>query len=229
MIELKRDLLDILISSLLFLFLAEVCIFCQQKSEEEVLKEILSKHHLPVDAFKVYHSTNEIPSYSFFQPDLWYLVEGNKVKMLRIKNKGLTQVDLSELNSLEVLDLNECNITDLKLSNLPNLKELYLSWNEGLTQVDLSELTSLEKLDLSACNITDLKLSKLPPNLKELNLHLNLHDNKGLTQLDLSGLTSLEKLYLSWCENLKKIILSKDVRNKIEIIGDVNKEKIIWR
>ena len=203
--------------------LAEVCVFRQQKSEEEVLKKILSKHHLPVNDFKVYHSTNEIPDY-FLQPDLWYLVEGNKIKMLRIRNKGLTQVDLSGLTSLEVLDLSWCNITDLKLSNLPNLKGLYLYDNKGLTHVDLSGLTSLEELYLSGCNITDLKLSNLP-NLKEL----DLSGNEGLTQVDLSGLTSLEALHLDKCKNLKKIILSKYVRNKIDIIGDINKKKIIWR
>jgi len=210
---------------LLLLFLMEVCVFSQQKSDEEILKEILVKHNLSINDFRVYNSTSERPDYYYCcDPNLWYIIQDNKVKKLVISSEGLTRLDLSGLTNLEKLELNWCNLTDLKLSNLPNLKELYLYGNSALTQVDLSGLTNLEKLNLRACNITDLKLSNLP-NLKEL----DLYRNKGLIRVDLSGLTKLEKLNLKYCENLKEVIISKDVKDKINIEGDINKINLIWK
>jgi len=263
--------------------------FSQQKSDEEILREILAKHNLSISDFRVYWCSPILID-EFSQP-LWYMIEDNKVKMLRISSEGLTHLDLSRLTNLEKLNLIECNITDLSLSNLPpnlkeldlsennltrvdlsglpNLKKLSLYGNKGLTQIDLSRLPNLEELDLIECNITDLSLSKLPPNLK----WIKLSENKGLTRVDLSGLTNLEKLYLAWCnitdlslsklppnlkeidlsenegltqvdlsgltnlekldlggcKNLKEIILSKDVKDKISITGDVDKINIIWK
>jgi len=154
--------------------------FSQQKSDEEILKEILAKHNLSISDFTVYHITSKIPSY-FDQPALWYMIEDNKVKMLRISSEIITHIDLSGLPNLEYLDLVNCNITDLKLSNLPNLKEL------------------------------------------------DLNENKALSRVDLSGLTNLESLYLEDCENLNEVILSKKVKSKINIIGNLYKLNIIWK
>jgi Leucine-rich repeat (LRR) protein len=160
-------------------------------------------------------------------------------------NKNLKQVDLSSLIELKKLCISDCDISDLNLSKLPpKLTELNISQNKNLKQADLSNLTELKVLDLSYCGISDLSLSKFPSPLIELKLYCNDNLRRvslsnlpelqelnlygcAIVELKLTNLPKLTKLIVEENKNLQTVILPKEIKEKIEIIG-FDKNKVQW-
>lgn len=110
-----------------------------EKTDVEILKEVLKENNFSIDYFVVYKTNDSITQYHFAQPNEWYLIEGGSITALRISEAGLTGIK--------------------GLEKLKNLKELDLNLNESLKQVDLTWFDKLEKINLSACHLKQLIIS----------------------------------------------------------------------
>ena len=97
----------------------------------------------------------------------------------------LTNLDLSNLNSLQEVVLNNGDLTSLNVSGLTNL-EILGCFENSLSSLDISDLINLQELNIGYNPISSIDLSTLT-NLRELKCYF-----AELDSLDLNGLTNLE-------------------------------------
>ena len=139
-----------------------------------------------------------------------------ELKVLFIRDLGLTDIDVSRLTKLQYLDLGGNALTSIDLSNCKELVGLGLRDNQ-LSSINLANNTKLETLivrnnQLTALNVTPLK------NLKKLycdNRSHGDHIGNSFTKLDLSKNTLLEELY---CADLPITSLSLTNQKNMRVI-----------
>lgn len=144
-------------------------------------------------------------------PNLQTVASLNKLKVLKLQDCKLNEMEIKPLNSLfnlEELDISNNNITledynnAFEYSNLSGLKKLMFGGNAFTSIPDLSRLIGLETLDLTL-SYNLLNISSLS-NLKVSELILD-----GCNSIDISDNAESYKATIDAMENLKKLSIKE--------------------
>ncbi|WP_111308626.1 hypothetical protein [Confluentibacter sediminis] len=160
----------------------------------------------------------------------------NALKSVVINNKGLVDIDLSKLESLERILLISSQLTSLDVSSNKSLEYLSLiSSDNKLTSIDLSSNILLKELLLGNNKLGSINLSN-NPQLKLLHLYHNeltvmdlsnnlqlenidLSNNPQLVSLDIGLHTKLKKLKLNYMKQLNLDNMDMSIYPELENLG----------
>lgn len=129
---------------------------------------------------------------------------------LALDNVGITSLDLSGLEALEVIHIDDsgtseshCQIETINLNGCSALSHFSINYNP-IESIDLSGLVNLIRVTISHCNLTSFKVENFE-HLTDLDV-----SNNALSRIEVKGCPALYNL---WCsENgLKELIIDEDV------------------
>lgn len=124
----------------------------------------------------------ELPALKYF----------TNVKMLDCSGNNLTELDVSEMPSLEYLNCWANDLTSLDFTGVESLTELICGLNDLVT-LDVTPLKELVRLSCDDCKITELHIEGLSK-LTDLNCGSN-----PLSELSFEGVTSLSRFSCLYC------------------------------
>lgn len=122
---------------------------------------------------------------------------------LEALNNSLTEIDLTELTSLNFLYLSGNNITEIDLTGLPLLDSLWLDGNP-ITEIDVTKNTMLYNLKLDYTDITEIDVTNNTA-LRTLDIQ-----GTGVKTLDVSKNTELVQLICQNC-GMENVDVSKNI------------------
>ncbi len=124
----------------------------------------------------------------------------NSLTSLSVSNCNLSNLDLTGCNNITYLNCTNNKLTSLDISNLSNLQYLDCSdqadsTSQGISNLDFSGLNNIILLNCSGNNLTNLDVSNLT-NLLVLNCKNQRFQNGdiGISSIDVSALTNLLSL-----------------------------------
>ncbi len=131
-------------------------------------------------------------------PEIKYFTQ---LDTLSVSNNQLTELDLTDLISLEYLDCEDNQLTELNIEANAMLTDLNISHNT-ISAINLSQNTMLTNLDASNCSLTELDLSS----------------NTALSQVDLSE-NSLTELSFENSPSVEMISCEDNLISSLNIYG----------
>ncbi|MCX7905538.1 MAG: hypothetical protein N2446_02415, partial [Elusimicrobiales bacterium] len=97
----------------------------------------------------------------------------------------------------------------------------------NIKEISILKAYSIKRVNLRDINIDSELLYKLFYQIKGVE-YLDISDNYYIKHLDLSHLDNLKYLNIKNCISLEKIILSKKIKNKINIEGSIKNKNILY-
>jgi serine/threonine protein kinase len=156
--------------------------------------------------------------------------------MLKLLGQPLSDITpLSHLTRLEHLEIHYCNVSDFScLAGLPRLRGLHI---DDLLTEDLSfisKIPNLRNLGMNGMLIKSLEDIGEIPYLEEINLNGTQLSNldgiaafTGLIKLDICNTDVTDFSALTAMPNLKTLVISRDMEQYIETIGETDIELVV--
>lgn len=193
-------------------------------SELPYLKEVDFSWNEPLEKIKISGLSNLEKVYINSTLKKIVISDIQAIRNIDFSNYSLEIVDFSNMPYLEVINLKGNRLKEINFYDLPSLREINLSKNKNIKRFEFKNLNKVSTINLSETEIDEKLLGYIASNLPSIK-ELDISSNFNIKEVDLSNLSYLEKLNIKGNFRLDKLILSRRIKNKVEIEG-LNKNRV---